>query len=120
MPRDDTFYTDAWAPVLDGVDLAEPIQDRIHKGAIAPGVPLLLGSNLDEGTEFMYVTPPLKCNASHAEFQVWADSFYGDSLGPQIECCITLADCSDLYLSARTLEAGKCFRGNLQQTTCLP
>jgi len=85
MPRDDTFYTDAWAPVLDGVDLAEPIQDRIHKGAIAPGVPLLLGSNLDEGTEFMYVTPPLKCNASHAEFQVWADSFYGDSLGPQIE-----------------------------------
>ena len=38
------------------------------KDAIPAGMPLLAGANLDEGTEFMSLTPPLSCNATADEF----------------------------------------------------
>jgi len=45
---------------------------------------LLAGSNLDEGTEFMSSTPPIKCNASEAEFLEWAKMLFGDALGSKV------------------------------------
>jgi hypothetical protein len=65
VPRDDDFETDGWAPVIDGVDLAAPILDRIDNGSFAPDVDVLLGSNMDEGTIFMYLAPPLNPASSH-------------------------------------------------------
>ena len=53
LPRGDTFETDAWAPVVDGVALSHSIVARIAAGKVAPGVDILAGSNMDEGTIFV-------------------------------------------------------------------
>jgi carboxylesterase type B len=84
VPRDDSFETDGWAPVVDGVDTKRSITQDINEGRIAPNVSVLLGSNLDEGTIFMYLTPPLRCDANLTAFQDWARAFYGDSLGEAV------------------------------------
>ena len=84
MPRGDTFETDAFAPVVDGVDMPTPILDAFTAGTTAPGVAVLLGSNLDEGTEFMYLTPPIRCDATADDFSNWALAFYGKALGPAV------------------------------------
>ena len=84
MPRGDTFETDAFAPVVDGVDMPTPILDAFTAGTVAPGVAVLLGSNLDEGTEFMYLTPPIKCDATADDFSDWALAFYGKALGDAV------------------------------------
>jgi carboxylesterase type B len=41
-----------WIPVIDGVELAKQPQDLGNEGVLAPGVPILLGTNANEGTEF--------------------------------------------------------------------
>ena len=48
------------------------------EGRFSHGVPVLLGSNLDEGTIFMELSPPLPCaNASNASFAAWAEAMFG-------------------------------------------
>ena len=42
----------AWAPVVDGVELKAKPQALLAEGRVAPGVPMLLGSNKDEGSLF--------------------------------------------------------------------
>jgi len=83
-PRADTFQTDTWAPVLDGVAFKRSIIDSIVAGNVAPGVPLLAGSNMDEGTIFMGLVPTIRCNASADDFLAWANAFYGPTLGPLV------------------------------------
>ena len=83
-PRADTFQTDTWAPVLDGVAFKRSIIDSIAAGNVAPGVPLLAGSNMDEGTIFMSLVPTIRCNASADDFLAWANAFYGPTLGPLV------------------------------------
>jgi acetyl esterase/lipase len=39
---------------------------------LAPGVPVLGGSNLDEGTMFMHDSPPIAKNATFEDFEQWA------------------------------------------------
>lgn len=51
---------------------------------VPAGVNVLLGSNLDEGTEFMMLAPPLECNASEAGFRGWIDAFLGPDAVPDI------------------------------------
>ena len=80
QPRDDSFETDNFAPVLDGVEMSKSITDLIAEGRIAPNVDVLIGSNLDEGTVFMSLTPHLTCSASEADLSKWAQTFYGDAL----------------------------------------
>eukprot|EP00466_Bigelowiella_natans_P007461 jgi/Bigna1/81458/fgenesh1_pg.80_\ len=77
LPHDDTFSTDSFAPVLDGVDSAMSISAALSQGIIAPNVSVMFGSNLDEATEFMNLCPPLRCNASKIEFLEWAEQMYG-------------------------------------------
>jgi len=83
LPFDDSFQTDGYAPVLDGVDLTETIQDALAKGTIAD-VPILFGTNLDEATEFMSLLPGLHCNASKSEFEDWAVLAYGSDIGEKV------------------------------------
>jgi hypothetical protein len=54
---------------------------RIISGAIAPGVSGLVGSNLDEGTLFMGVTPRIAHNATLHEFEDWCLQFFGAGEG---------------------------------------
>jgi len=83
VPRDDTFATDAWAPVVDGVDLPWSIEDGIKSPTFTKS-DLLLGTNKDEGTIFMGLVPKIRCNASKADFEDWAKVFYGDEIGEKV------------------------------------
>ena len=60
LPRDDTFATDGYAPAVDGVDLKGTITSLIDQGQLAPNVTVLMGSNMDEGTLFMMLTPHIR------------------------------------------------------------
>lgn len=84
-PYADTFETDSSAPVVDGVELAEPIISLSKRSdALAPGVALLGGSNMDEGTEFMGETPRIRCSATKADFEAWAQEQFGPTLGQAV------------------------------------
>ncbi|CAK0879587.1 unnamed protein product [Prorocentrum cordatum] len=104
VPRDDTFETDGWGPVLDGVDLPMTLEERVRRGDVAVGVDVLAGYNLDEGTEFMFETPPLLCNASREEFGSWVSAFLGPGQSPAVveplyepaSLQSPLPDCQDL------------------------
>jgi len=82
-PHDDTFRTDAVAPTVDGVELSAPL-DELSVTAVPADVPVLAGSNMDEGTEFMYLVPRIDCNASEAEFAAWAVNQFGPELGAKV------------------------------------
>ena len=89
-PYDDSFFTDASAPTLDGVELSEPLSELSRsKDALSKGVALLAGANLDEGTEFMADAPPLACDATDSEFLAWSTQFYGPKLGPLVPMLYT-------------------------------
>ncbi|GAB5366071.1 hypothetical protein AAMO2058_001112900 [Amorphochlora amoebiformis] len=79
VPFDDNFNTDGFAPVIDGVDSTDSIRQAIIKGEFAPGVPVLVGTNLDEGTEFMELCPDIECSATVTDFEKWTDQMYGNS-----------------------------------------
>ena len=69
-PYDDTFYTDAAAPTVDGVELSAPLA-VLARTSIPADVNVLGGSNLDEGTEFIAATPPIACNANASDLLRW-------------------------------------------------
>eukprot|EP00747_Dinoflagellata_sp_TGD_P105947 gnl/TRDRNA2_/TRDRNA2_169708_c1_seq1.p1 gnl/TRDRNA2_/TRDRNA2_169708_c1~~gnl/TRDRNA2_/TRDRNA2_169708_c1_seq1.p1 ORF type:complete len:571 (+),score=57.38 gnl/TRDRNA2_/TRDRNA2_169708_c1_seq1:95-1714(+) len=81
MPRGDTINVDTWAPVLDGVDLAVPLEGSIGRGELAPNVDVLVGTNLDEASTFTYLGIWLPCNGSSQDLTDWARNFYGETLG---------------------------------------
>ena len=59
LPRGDSFETNGFAPVVDGRDMRTTLVDQVAEGRFSDGVPVLLGSNLDEGSIFMELSPPL-------------------------------------------------------------
>lgn len=83
-PFDDTFQTDAAAPTEDGVELLAPLSALVAQGGAPEGVAVLGGSNLDEGTMFMYSLPQIACNATEEEFEAWAVTQYGPELGARV------------------------------------
>eukprot|EP01059_Diplonema_ambulator_P033338 TRINITY_DN6911_c1_g1_i1.p1 TRINITY_DN6911_c1_g1~~TRINITY_DN6911_c1_g1_i1.p1 ORF type:complete len:741 (+),score=143.60 TRINITY_DN6911_c1_g1_i1:845-3067(+) len=79
----DTFNTDKYAPVVDGKYLNDSIQNLVRQGQIA-NVPLISGSNMDEGTLFMSLVPPIACNATYDDYAAWAIKQFGQQLGSQL------------------------------------
>jgi hypothetical protein len=119
--------TAAWAPVPDGVEFplnATPMQ-LLSKGHVAP-VPLLLGSNSDEGTGFMAndssMTYALPLNTSGQEWIDWLGTafvsrgIFGRSDAPQVHsgpllrdaCCVLRAACCVLCAACCMLCAVYC------------
>lgn len=82
-PFGDTFTTDAAAPTIDGVELTDALAHQARV-SVPKGVALLGGSNLDEGTEFMDLTPALDCAASKEDFAAWSVLQFGEELGKQV------------------------------------
>ncbi len=78
IPFDDTTDVDGFGPVIDGVELKRSVVDSILAGAIAPRVPILLGSNLDEGTEFLGCAPRSPCNSTYDDFRTWCLRSFGE------------------------------------------
>lgn len=84
-PYSDTFETDAAAPTEDGVELSQSLADAVKDvNSLPRNVAVLGGSNLDEGTQFMYLTPKIPCNATLQEFERWSVLQFGDLVGKMI------------------------------------
>lgn len=84
VPNDDTFWTDSFAPTIDGVDLKEPILDSIYNRRVASNVDILLGTNLDEGTQFMNMLPQISCSANASDLNKWATGYFGRGIGSNV------------------------------------
>ena len=69
----DTLFTDQWAPAIDGVALPQAITASIAEEAWAvEDMEVIVGSNLDEGSTFLYGVPGLPCEANASAFERWA------------------------------------------------
>lgn len=110
-PHADTFETDSSAPTEDGVELKEALSKlAADPSAVAPGVPLLGGSNMDEGTEFMSLVPSIACNASEQDFKDWTLRQFGPELGPKVPPLYDEVDepapvCRDHFLRSSARQA---------------
>jgi carboxylesterase type B len=82
----DSIFEDEWAPVVDGVELDAGIAASAASGSnwAAPDLRLIVGSNLDEGTEFLGLTPPVACDANASAFAAWAEGEWGAALGARV------------------------------------
>ena len=67
-----------WAPVVDGVVLTEAPYEALKNGHV-PQIPVLFGTNRDEGTEFVNQ----KHVPNEASYKVWAETKFGQVLAPQ-------------------------------------
>eukprot|EP01065_Artemidia_motanka_P050929 TRINITY_DN8828_c0_g1_i1.p1 TRINITY_DN8828_c0_g1~~TRINITY_DN8828_c0_g1_i1.p1 ORF type:complete len:627 (+),score=172.34 TRINITY_DN8828_c0_g1_i1:64-1944(+) len=87
LPHPDSLFKRAWSPTVDGMELRAPLPELLESGALAPGVPLLAGSNLDED-----VTPPvqLPCNASYSDFAGWMAGVFGADAAEELTPLYTL------------------------------
>jgi len=120
-PHSDTFNTDAMAPTVDGVELTAPLPELVRKTSVT--VDVLGGGNMDEGTEFMSLSPPIACDASYEDFQEFCRIQFGAALGVKvtelyksvqqpIPICdqknagVSASDSSDLYWAAAMRSVG--------------
>jgi len=65
--------------VPDGVEFNESLVHSLAEGDLPPNISYLVGTNLDEGTEFLYATPELSCNATDQELRSWASTVFNDT-----------------------------------------
>merc|ERR1719201_2219556 len=85
VPLTDTIIEDQWAPVVDGVETVVSVEQAIQNQKFpSAGVPVLLGSNLDEGSTFMMDTPYIRTDANLFEFARWASEFAGSHAGLEL------------------------------------
>eukprot|EP00941_MAST-03F_sp_MAST-3F-sp1_P001492 g1492.t1 len=96
LPHPDQLDSSEWSPVIDGVNLKDRTTTLLVQGKVAPMKPLLYGSNLNDGTQFLmdgsgaptrwnrtvfqkYVAPYLFSRevATHKDFE----KLYVDSIG---------------------------------------
>jgi carboxylesterase type B len=69
-----------WSPVIDGVELTAHPTALVAEGKFNKGVPVLLGSNADEGSEFV---SGLSYDGNETAFRAWAvETFTQSSKGP--------------------------------------
>eukprot|EP00038_Savillea_parva_P017986 m.22098 g.22098 ORF g.22098 m.22098 type:complete len:555 (+) comp3954_c0_seq1:100-1764(+) len=68
-----------WAPTVDGVELTAHPRDLLAKG-LAHDVPVILGTNRNEGTEFVDMSQ----TANDSLYALTIESEFGSALGSQI------------------------------------
>eukprot|EP00750_Incisomonas_marina_P021595 INCI458.2.p1 GENE.INCI458.2~~INCI458.2.p1 ORF type:complete len:671 (-),score=83.18 INCI458.2:88-2100(-) len=72
-PFEDTIFENLFGPVPDGVEFNGSLVSNLLDGPLPPNVSYLVGSNLDEGTEFIGITAPLHpCNMTDEILTSWA------------------------------------------------
>lgn len=92
LPFGDDWNSCAWAPVVDGVEMAEPPFVSLSSGRawVAGGHPaapadmdIVIGSNADDGTDFasldVEMAQSIPLNFTQAGFYAFAESFWGDA-----------------------------------------
>eukprot|EP00040_Diaphanoeca_grandis_P030474 m.180138 g.180138 ORF g.180138 m.180138 type:complete len:676 (+) comp32008_c0_seq1:172-2199(+) len=81
-PHGDTFMTDAMAPTEDGVELTAPLAELVRSTPVR--VDVLGGGNMDEGTEFMSLSPKIDCDATYDDFHTFTTNQFGAPLGDKV------------------------------------
>jgi carboxylesterase type B len=85
-PHEDSWSACRWAPVIDGVELSDHPNKLLERGAVHPTAHLIMGTNQDEGTDFIgytktgFLDPPLPSNLTEAEFRKWASVQFGEAV----------------------------------------
>eukprot|EP00051_Salpingoeca_urceolata_P021256 m.330698 g.330698 ORF g.330698 m.330698 type:complete len:590 (+) comp19766_c1_seq6:840-2609(+) len=87
-----------WAPVQDGVEFTAPPQQLWESGAINPIDTLLLGTNRDEGTEFLHV--PGGSSLTEANYTVWLHTRYGKDFGSTLQTLYPAASFKSPWFAA--------------------
>ena len=59
LPFGDMWERSQWAPVVDGEELTDTPLALLQAGATVADVPVIMGTNLDDGTEFISLTSSL-------------------------------------------------------------
>ena len=77
LPHPESVLGTQWAPVVDGVELLDYPQVLLEHGHVAPGVPMILGSNRDEGSLFREQDDYL---ADKTMFDAWLNATVGHEL----------------------------------------
>lgn len=77
------FARCGWAPVVDGVELTDLPTTLLAQGKFSR-VPVLEGSNLNEGRLFMLWGDGLPTNATAADFQAWLGKRFGSASVAQL------------------------------------
>eukprot|EP00040_Diaphanoeca_grandis_P043881 m.269418 g.269418 ORF g.269418 m.269418 type:complete len:566 (-) comp83983_c0_seq1:251-1948(-) len=79
-PHEDSWTACRWAPTIDGVELDSHPMILLETGKTHPNASIILGTNSDEGTDFIgynksgSLEPPLKKSLTQAQFDSWCDS----------------------------------------------
>lgn len=81
LPHPESVLGTQWAPVVDGVEMTATPQALLEQGHVAPGVPMLLGSNRDEGSLFREQTDYL---ADEEMFDGWLNATLGETLASDV------------------------------------
>jgi para-nitrobenzyl esterase len=68
-----------WAPVIDGVELTDLPENLAAEGKFSNRVPVLMGTNRDEGT--LFVPDAVSHDASAAQMLAWLQAHWGETNG---------------------------------------
>ena len=81
LPHKEAINNTQWGPVVDGVLLTAPPIQMLHEGKVqgGPKVPILMGSNSDEGTTFL--TDSIYDEDSLRD---WCNRTFGNTTGVQV------------------------------------
>jgi carboxylesterase type B len=79
LPHQEAGNATQWGPVVDGHLLTGPPIEMMHKGLPMARIPILLGSNSDEGSTFLSASVYSKGN-----FQEWCHHMFGNTTGAKV------------------------------------
>ncbi|KNC46583.1 carboxylesterase type B [Thecamonas trahens ATCC 50062] len=88
----------SFTPVVDGVQLLDIPPQLVRNGSFH-NVPVMLGSNLDEGTLFV----PLKPSSSTADLVKWANFQFGAETASRVLAAYPESDYSSAFVRASAL-----------------
>jgi len=86
-------YATNWAPTVDGVELTHSPEDLASQGKIA-NVPIMVGTNLNEGTNFM---PDSFKNMTADQYEPFLLSEYGANVGPDVATLYPLSSYESVW-----------------------
>lgn len=96
LPFNDTWDSSVWCPTVDGVELADSPLNLLRAGRFQTAVPVIVGTNADDGTEFITadrrMQRDLTRNLTEAGFRGWLRRNFQPEHGDQF-----VTDAFELY-----------------------
>lgn len=111
LPHLDSWDSCRWSPVIDGVELQGHPAQELHSGRVAP-VPLLLGTNKDEGVSFSgygHSGPdphPPAYGMDSTAFADWVTRNFGSTALPKVQELYSVPEKYSTYYQAAEVLIG--------------